>query len=39
MPKIPDSLAMLERIVAVCGVALKPYAERKPNFDRKAALV
>ncbi len=26
------SLAMLERIVAVCGVALKLHAEKKPNF-------
>jgi hypothetical protein len=33
------SLTMLERIAAVCGVALKLYAERKPNFDRKVALV
>ncbi len=33
------SLAMLERIAAVCGVALKLHAEKKPNFDREVALV
>ena len=33
------SLTMLERIAAVCGIALKLHAEKKPNFDRKIALV
>ena len=33
------SLTMLERIAAVCGVALKLHAEKKPNFDREVALV
>ena len=33
------SLKMLERIAAVCGVALKLHAEKKPNFDREVALV
>jgi len=33
------SLAMLERIAAVCGVGLKLHAEKKPNFDREVALV
>ncbi len=33
------SLMMLERIAAVCGVALKLHAEKKPNFDREVALV
>ena len=33
------SLAMLERIAAACGVALKLHAEKKPNFDREVALV
>jgi ribosome-binding protein aMBF1 (putative translation factor) len=33
------SLAMLERIAAVCGVALKLHAEKKPHFDREVALV
>jgi hypothetical protein len=33
------SLTMLERIAAVCGVALKLHAEEKPNFDREVALV
>jgi ribosome-binding protein aMBF1 (putative translation factor) len=33
------SLAMLERIAIVCGVALKLRAEKKPNFDREVALV
>jgi len=33
------SLAMLERIAAVCGVALKLHAEKKPDFDREVALV
>ena len=32
------SLAMLERIAAACGVALKLHAERKPDFDREVAL-
>jgi ribosome-binding protein aMBF1 (putative translation factor) len=32
------SLAMLERIAAVCGVALRLHAEKKPNFDRQVAL-
>jgi hypothetical protein len=30
---------MLERIAAVCGVALKLHVEKKPNFDRDVALV
>jgi len=33
------SLTMLERVAAVCGVALKLHAEKKPNFDREVALV
>jgi predicted transcriptional regulator len=33
------SLAMLERIAAACGVALKLRAEKKPDFDREVALV
>jgi phage-related protein/ribosome-binding protein aMBF1 (putative translation factor) len=33
------SLTMLERIAAVCGIALKLHAEKKPNFDREVALV
>ena len=33
------SLSMLERIAAVCGVALKLHAEKKPNFDLEVALV
>ncbi len=33
------SLAMLERIAAACGVALKLRAEKKPHFDREVALV
>ncbi len=33
------SLAMLERIAAACGVALKLHAEKKPHFDREVALV
>jgi ribosome-binding protein aMBF1 (putative translation factor) len=33
------SLAMLERIAATCGVALKLRAEKKPNFNREVALV
>ena len=33
------SLAMLERIATVCGVALKLHAEKKSNFDREVALV
>jgi len=32
------SLTMLERIAAVCGVALKLHAEKKPHFDREVAL-
>ena len=32
------SLTMLERIGAVCGVALKFHAAKKPNFDREVAL-
>ena len=31
------SLTMLERIAAVCGVALKLHAEEKPNFDMTVA--
>jgi ribosome-binding protein aMBF1 (putative translation factor) len=33
------SLTMLERIAAVCGVALKLRAEKKPDFEREVALV
>jgi ribosome-binding protein aMBF1 (putative translation factor) len=33
------SLAMLERIAAACGVALKLHAQRKPHFEREVALV
>ena len=33
------SLTMLERIAMACGVALKLHAEKKPHFDREAALV
>jgi ribosome-binding protein aMBF1 (putative translation factor) len=33
------SLAMLERVAAVCGVALKLHAEKAPDFDREVALV
>jgi len=33
------SLTMLERIAAVCGIALKLHAEKKPDFDREVALV
>lgn len=33
------SLTMLERVAAVCGVALKLRAEKKPDFDREVALV
>ena len=33
------SLMMLERIAAVCGVALKLHAEKKPHFDREVPLV
>ena len=33
------SLTMLERVAAVCGVALKLHAEKRPNFDREVALV
>jgi ribosome-binding protein aMBF1 (putative translation factor) len=33
------SLTMLERIAAVCGIALELHAEKKPNFDREVALV
>ena len=33
------SLTMLERIAAVCGVALKLHAAKKPNFDREVALI
>ena len=33
------SLTMLERVAAVCGVALKLHAEKKPHFDREVALV
>jgi ribosome-binding protein aMBF1 (putative translation factor) len=33
------SLTVLERIAAVCGVALKLHAEQKPHFDREVALV
>src|SRR5580704_3177180 len=29
------SLTVLERIAAVCGVALKLHAEKKPDFDRE----
>jgi ribosome-binding protein aMBF1 (putative translation factor) len=33
------SLNMLERVAAVCGVALKLHAEKKPHFEREVALV
>ena len=33
------SLTMLERTAAICGVALKLHAEKKPHFDREVALV
>ncbi len=33
------SLTMLERIAAVCGIALTLHAEKKPNFEREVALV
>jgi transcriptional regulator with XRE-family HTH domain len=33
------SLAMLERVAAACGVALKLHAEKKPDFEREVALV
>lgn len=33
------SLTLLERIATACWVALKLHAEKKPNFDREAALV
>ena len=33
------SLTMLECIAAVCDVALKLHAEKKPHFDREVALV
>jgi transcriptional regulator with XRE-family HTH domain len=33
------SLSMLERIAAVCGVALKLHAEKKPHFSREVALL
>jgi ribosome-binding protein aMBF1 (putative translation factor) len=34
-----QSLIMLERIAAACGMALKLHAERKPDFAREVALV
>ncbi len=34
-----QSLPMLERIAAACGVNLKLHAEKKPHFDREVALV
>lgn len=34
-----QSLPMLERIAAACGVNLKLRAEKKPHFDREVALV
>jgi len=33
------SLSMLERVAAICGVALKLHAKKKPHFDREVALV
>ena len=33
------SLAMLERMAAVCGIALRLHAEKKPDFYREVALV
>jgi ribosome-binding protein aMBF1 (putative translation factor) len=33
------SLPILERIAVVCGVNLKLYARKKPNFEREVALV
>jgi ribosome-binding protein aMBF1 (putative translation factor) len=34
-----QSLKMLSRIAAACGVTLKLYAEKKPNYEREVALV
>ncbi len=34
-----QSLSMLERIAAACGIALKLRAEKKPDFEREVALV
>lgn len=34
-----QSLTMLERVAAACGVTLKLRAEKKPDFDREVALV
>lgn len=34
-----QSLRMLERIAAACGVKLKLLAEKKPGFDREVVLV
>ncbi len=34
-----QSLTMLERIAAACGVKLKLRAEKKPAFDREVVLV
>jgi ribosome-binding protein aMBF1 (putative translation factor) len=34
-----QSLPMLERIAAACGVNLKLHAKKKPHFDREVALV
>ncbi len=34
-----QSLRMLERIAAACGVNLKLRAEKKPGFDREVVLV
>ena len=34
-----QSLSMLERIAAACGVTLKLHAEKRPDFDREVALV
>ena len=33
------SLSRLERIAAVCGVALKLHPEKKPNFNQEVAWV
>ncbi len=33
------SLPMLERIAVACGVKLRLYAEKKPDFNREVALV
>ena len=34
-----QSLRMLERIAAACGVGLKLHAEKRPDLDREVVLV